>query len=177
MGASSHHRTHCTNLDRKEGSGRRAEGTPGSILVRFLASGRPAGSAIAWIQIASIQMTRRSRGETHVKFYDEKRMERIREAFEDEIEGWQGVASKEMMGCLCYFRGKKFFAFLVTDGVVLTKLTEHERGELAGAVASKPFTMAGKTVSTWAQIKVTRPSDLRPLLPYLRRSFDAASNR
>jgi hypothetical protein len=35
-----------------------------------------------------------------------------------------------MMGCLCYLRGKKMLAFLVTDGIVISNLSEEDQNQL-----------------------------------------------
>jgi hypothetical protein len=102
-------------------------------------------------------------------------MRAVQEALEKDVLAWPGVSWKEMMGCLCYFRGKKFFAFLVTDGLVVTKLSEADRKALAGRVDSKPFSMAARTSSSWIQVTVRGPADLKPVLPYLRKSYEAAS--
>ena len=87
---------------------------------------------------------------------------------------WPGVTRKEMMGCLCYFRGKKFFAFLVTNGIVITKLDKDSRSDLLGRPGSKPFEMAGRTASKWIQVRAGHPGEVRPLLPYVRKSYGAA---
>ncbi len=77
-----------------------------------------------------------------MKYYDEGKMRGIREALEKDIMKWPGVARKQMMGCLCYFRGKKFFALLVTKGIVIAKLTEDDRTNLSGQVELKLFEMS-----------------------------------
>jgi len=112
-----------------------------------------------------------------MKFYDEEQMQDIRKTLEGSIMKWPGVARREMMGCLCYFRGKKFFAFLITKGIVITKLAREDRAKLSEQAASKPFEMAGRTVSTWIQVPLRKPGDLKPVLSYVRRSYDAASGR
>jgi hypothetical protein len=101
-------------------------------------------------------------------------MRTFRKAFEGDVLAWPGVALKEMMGCLVYFRGKRFFAFLVTGGLVITKLPDAERAALAKRRDAKPFAMSGRTSSKWVQLSVARPADLKPLLPYLRTSYDAS---
>ncbi len=80
------------------------------------------------------------------------------------------------MGCLCYFRGKRFFAFLVTNGIVITKLSEEDRTELSKRPNTEPFKMAGKTAKSWIRIALTHPNDLRPILPHVRKSYLAASD-
>ena len=113
-----------------------------------------------------------SRGSS-MKFYDEEKTGEVRRALEGEILKWPGVTRKEMMGCLCYFRGRKFFAFLVTGAIVLTKLSEEARTELSGIVSVKPFEMSGRTAKTWLRVELRKPGDLRPILPYVRKSYEA----
>ncbi len=110
-----------------------------------------------------------------MKFYDEHKMAGIREQLEKSVLGWPGVSSKEMMGCLCYFRGSKFFAFLVTRGIVITKLPEDGRMVLMGRMKGEAFEMAGRTVKTWIRVPLSRPSDVRLVLPYVKKSYQAAS--
>jgi len=109
-----------------------------------------------------------------LKFYDDTSMGGIRERLEADVLAWPGVAAKEMMGCLVYFRGKKFFAFLVTGGLVITKLPDGERAALTKWPGAKPFEMSGRTSSKWVQLPLKTPADLRPLLPYVRKSYEAS---
>ncbi len=111
-----------------------------------------------------------------MKYYDEKRMAAIRETLERQILKWPGVTVKEMMGCLCYFYAKKFFAFLVTNGIVITKLSENDRKKLVKQVKSEAFEMAGKTVKTWLRIALRKPEDLPTILPFMKKSYEAASS-
>ncbi len=112
-----------------------------------------------------------------MKYYDEEKMRKVRKTVEAEILKWPGVASKEMMGCLCYFRGRKFFAFLITNGIVITKLANEDRTRLSEREGSKPFEMSGRTASSWIQLPLKKPRDLIPVLPYVRKSYEAASER
>ncbi len=109
-----------------------------------------------------------------MKFYDEEKMVKIRKALENEVLKWPGVTRKEMMGCLCYFRGRRFFAFLVTGAIVLTKLSEEDRTRLSGQVSTKPFEMSGRTSRTWVRVELGNPRDLRPILAYVKKSYEAA---
>ena len=109
-----------------------------------------------------------------MKYYDEEQMADIREALERQILGWPEVTTKEMMGCLSYFRAKKFFAFLVTNGIVITKLSDDDRKKLAKQVKSEAFEMAGKTVKTWIRIQLRKPADLQMILPFVKKSYEAS---
>lgn len=110
-----------------------------------------------------------------MKYYSDEKMRSLREAFEKEVLAWPRVARKEMMGCLVYFRGRKIFAFLVTEGIVLMKLSPADRDAVAKRPGAKPFEMAGQASSKMVQLPLGKVSDLRPLLPYIRTSYDAAT--
>ena len=108
-----------------------------------------------------------------MKYYDEKQMSQIRKALEDEVMKWPDVTSREMMGCLCYFRGKKFFAWLVTKGIVLPKLAEDDRRTLQDQFSTEPFVMGGKATRL-RKVVLQKPADLQHLRTYIRNSYDAA---
>ena len=110
-----------------------------------------------------------------MKFYDEEQMSDVREALEKVILRWPRVTAKQMMGCLCYFSEKKFFAFLVTRGIVLTKLAEKERTVLLEEVGGKAFEMSGRIAKTWIRIPLKEPRDVRLILPFVEASYKAAS--
>ncbi len=110
-----------------------------------------------------------------MKYYDEERMQDVRKTLEADVLKWPGVVSKEMMGCLCYFRGKKFFAFLITSGIVITKLAKGDQSKLSERPDSKRFEMSGRTASSRIQLHLKKPGDLRLLMPYIRKSYEAAS--
>ncbi len=109
-----------------------------------------------------------------MKYYDEEKTGKIREALEGEILKWPRVTGKAMMGCLCYFCGKSFFAFLVTGAIVLTKLSEEDRKRLSEQVGTKPFEMSGRTAKTWVRVELAKRRNLRTVLPYVLRSYEAA---
>ena len=98
----------------------------------------------------------------------------IRKVFEEKVLGWTGVSSKEMMGCLTYFCGTKFFALLVTNGVVITKLPQEAQARLPKGLKVEPFQMAGRTVKTWIRVALTKPEDVAPILPFVQESYRSA---
>jgi len=100
-----------------------------------------------------------------MKYYDDQQTGSLRKALEQEILGWPGVAAKPMMGCLCYFHGRKFFAFLVTGAVVITKLAEEDRAALSKKTGGVPFEMDGKTVKAWVRVPLRGPGDVNSVLP------------
>ena len=108
-----------------------------------------------------------------MKYYDEQQTGSVRKALEQEVLGWPGVAAKPMMGCLCYFHGRKFFAFLVTKAVVITKLGEEDRTALSTKTGGGPFEMEGKTVKAWVRVPLKGPGDVKSVLPFVRKSYEA----
>lgn len=109
-----------------------------------------------------------------MKYYDEVAMAKVRSAFEATVLPWRGVKPKAMMGCLCYFHGTRFFAFLMTDAVVITKLSEEARARASEKLGGKPFEMAGRVSTKWVQVPVKRPGDLTAILPFVKASYETA---
>src|SRR3989441_7893044 len=99
----------------------------------------------------------------------------IQKAFEAEVLKWKGVSSRPMMGCLCYFYNRKFIGFLVTDGIVLMKLSEKDQTSLKEKFGGKPFEMAGQTGRLWVT-PLKGPKDVRPVMPFVRKRYEEASS-
>src|SRR5207244_11483105 len=97
-----------------------------------------------------------------MKYFDEEKMADIREAFDSEVLKWKDVVSRPMMGCLCYLRKRKFVFFLVTDGIVIMKLSDKDQTVLKDKFGGKPFGMAGQTSRLWVTpLKSTRSEERR----------------
>jgi len=77
-----------------------------------------------------------------------------------------------MYGCPCYKYKEKLFAFLVTDGVVLTKASEQEKIKLSKEFKIKPFQAATRTMKGWPQIPVDETSDLEKIFPFIKNSYN-----
>jgi hypothetical protein len=110
-----------------------------------------------------------------MKYYDEEKMVEIRKAFEGVVLKWKGVSSRPMMGCLCYFYNRKFIGFLVTNGIVLMKLSEKDQTLLKEKFRGKPFEMAGQTSRLWVT-PLTGPRDLRSVMPFVKKRYDEVSS-
>jgi len=107
-----------------------------------------------------------------MKYFDTEKMGQIRDELEREILQWPGVSSREMMGCLCYLLGKNMIAFLVTDGIVISKLSEQEQKDLSKLSKKISFKMGGKSFRkpVW-ELKTL--DNLRTILPFLKKSYQA----
>ena len=108
-----------------------------------------------------------------MKYYDEEKMAGIRKTFEAEVLTWKGVTSRPMMGCLCYFYNRKFIGFLVTNGIVLMKLSEKDQKEVKEKFGGKPFEMAGQTGRLWVT-PLNGPKDVKSVMPFVRKRYEAA---
>ena len=110
-----------------------------------------------------------------MKYFDEEKMVGIRKIFDEEVLKWKGVVSRPMMGCLCYFYNRKFIGFLVTNGIVLMKLSEKDQTVLKEKFGGKPFEMAGQIGRLWVTpLKGTK--DVRSVLPFVRKRYDEVSS-
>src|SRR5437667_10626819 len=108
-----------------------------------------------------------------MKYFDEEKMADIREAFDSEVLKWKDVVSRPMMGCLCYLRKRKFVFFLVTDGIVIMKLSDKDQTVLKDKFGGKPFEMDGQTGRLWVTpLKSTK--DLKLVMPFVRKRYEEA---
>lgn len=109
-----------------------------------------------------------------MKYYSEEDMKDLRRVFEKEVLSWPEVSTKRMFGCPCYQADKKPFAFLVTDGLVITQLSDHDREALAGKHETGPFRAGKRTIKAWPRISVRSNTELAELVPYVRKSYENA---
>ncbi|UCG70976.1 MAG: hypothetical protein JSV09_08270 [Thermoplasmata archaeon] len=109
-----------------------------------------------------------------MKYYSEEETKDIRSAFEKEVLDWPEVSTKKMFGCPCYQADSKLFSFLVTKGVVITKLDEKERGAIDKKFPTEPFQAGKKTVQAWIRIPVENKTDLNKTMPFVKKSYKTA---
>jgi predicted DNA-binding protein (MmcQ/YjbR family) len=107
-----------------------------------------------------------------MKYYNEEKMQNLRLKIEKEVLSWPHVTTKKMYGCPCYKYKDKLFAFLVTDGVVLTKVSEQDKMKLSKEFSIKPFQAATRTMKGWPQIPVDEASDLDKIIPFIKNSYN-----
>ena len=109
-----------------------------------------------------------------MKYYSEEETKEIRLAFEEQVLSWQGVTKKKMFGCPCYKADERLFTFLVTKGVVITKLGENDRQAISRLYQTAPFQAGQKTVQNWIKISVECKSELEKIIPFVKKSYDNA---
>ena len=107
-----------------------------------------------------------------MQYYNEEKMQNLRLRLEKEILSWPNVTTKKMYGCPCYKYKEKLFAFMVTDGVVLTKTSDQDITKLLKEFSIKPFQAATRTMKGWPQIPVDETSDLNKIIPFIKNSYN-----
>jgi predicted DNA-binding protein (MmcQ/YjbR family) len=111
-----------------------------------------------------------------MQYYNEEKMKNFRIKLEQEILSWPNVTTKKMYGCPCYKNKEKLFAFLVTNGVVLTKASEQDKMKLSKEFSIKPFHAATRTMKNWPQIPIDEKSDLEKIIPFIKNSYNYSKN-
>jgi hypothetical protein len=106
--------------------------------------------------------------------HHEEQAKAMRRLLEQEILRWPQVTSKKMFGCPGYQAGDKLFAFLVSDGVVLTQLDEAEREALFRQYPATFFQAGEKIIRAWTRVFIDQEQEIKQLLPYLYKSYQSA---
>jgi hypothetical protein len=109
-----------------------------------------------------------------MKIYDEETMKELRESFEEEILQQPHVKSKRMFGCPSYTVKDKLFAFLVTDGLVLTNLPDSDREAALERPGAQPFEHNQRVVKRWVRLPVTSEKSLGDSMPLVMRSYETS---
>jgi hypothetical protein len=107
-----------------------------------------------------------------MQYYNEEKMQNIRLKIEKQVLSWPDVTTKKMYGCPCYKYKDKLFAFLVTDGVVLTKVSDQDKINLSKEFSIKPFQAATRTIKGWPQIPVGKASDFDKIISFIKNSYN-----
>lgn len=109
-----------------------------------------------------------------MKLYDEEMMKELRESFEEEILQQPHVKTKRMFGCPSYTVKDKLFAFLVTEGLVLTNLPDSDREAALERPGTQPFEHNQRVVRRWVRIPVTTEKILGDIMPLVLKSYETS---
>ena len=69
---------------------------------------------------------------------------------------------------------ERLFAFLVTKGVVITKLAENEKETVTGEFQTTPFQAGKRVVQNWIRIPIQNKLDIDKIIPFVRKSYNNA---
>ena len=109
-----------------------------------------------------------------MKYYVEEDTKELRSAFEEMVLQWPQVSTKKMFGCPCYQANGRLFAFLVTNGIVITKLDQADRGRLSRQYQASFFQAGKKIVRNWVRLSIRDKGDLDHIMPFARKSYESA---
>jgi TfoX/Sxy family transcriptional regulator of competence genes len=110
-------------------------------------------------------------------YYTESEGQALRELFEARVLQWPMVTTRRMFGCPAYLVDGKLFAFLVSQGVVITQIRIRDREALAGVVETEPFKAGEREIERWLQ--VTLEDDLAHfdrVMTMVKKSYDTVLN-
>ena len=79
-----------------------------------------------------------------------------------------------MFGCPCYQVNGKLFTFLVTNGIVMTQLSQADREALAYLPQTSFFRAGKKIAPKWLQVSIKNVRDLDGIMPFVRKSYESA---
>ena len=68
-------------------------------------------------------------------------------------------------------KGKMFAT--IREGLVLTRLSDEEREKLVKIHPVKPFKHGKRVLKKWVHMNIT-PEELEKVLPYIKKSYEAA---
>ncbi|MGZ7213181.1 MAG: hypothetical protein ACXVIC_03300 [Halobacteriota archaeon] len=106
-----------------------------------------------------------------MRYYDEQKMHDLRLEIEKKILTWPNVTTRKMYGCPCYKNKESLFAFLVTDGVVLTKASELDKKTPSKEFDATLFQAGKRTMKNWPQIRLDETTDLERMIPFTKNSY------
>jgi TfoX/Sxy family transcriptional regulator of competence genes len=109
-----------------------------------------------------------------MKYYSEETGKLLRLGFEEKVLRWPQVSTKKMFGCPSYQANGKLFAFLVTNGVVITQLGQADRERIGRQCQSSIFKGGKRVVQNWLRLPIEHTRDLGRIMPFVRRSYESA---
>lgn len=107
-------------------------------------------------------------------YYSEEATAGLRVRFEREVLRWPHVDARKMFGCPSYRAKGVLFAFLVTHGVVITRLARADREAVSRQCEAGPFRAGTKVVRAWLRLPVKSAEDLGRTLRWVKKSYRSA---
>jgi len=109
-----------------------------------------------------------------MKYYEESETAEIRELFEKEVMGWSRITQRSMFGCPTYLADGKLFAFLVTNGIVITQIRLKDREALSEVFETAPFKVGEREIERWFVVTITQPEKIKRIMRLVRKSYQFA---
>ncbi len=109
-----------------------------------------------------------------MKFYSEREMKSLRLELEKRVLQWPQVSTKKMFGCPCYQADRRIFVFLVTDGIVITQISQADRETLSRQHQTSFFQAGKKIIQSWLKVFIKNKAELDQIMPFIRKSYESA---
>jgi len=106
-------------------------------------------------------------------YYTEEAGRELREAFEQRTLHWPLVTVRRMFGCPAYLADGKLFAFLVSDGIVITQVRKHDRERLEATFSIAPFTAGEREIQRWVVVSLPDHTQLDRLMGLVKKSYES----
>jgi hypothetical protein len=110
-------------------------------------------------------------------YYVEDDARGLRQALEKEVLLWPQVLTRRMFGCPAYIADGRLFAFLVTEGVVITQLRRKDIETLAQDNQTEPFKAGERVITRWTKVFITDPAAVGRIMSFVRKSYQTAMER
>ena len=110
-------------------------------------------------------------------YYIEDDARTLQKAFEKEVLLWPQVTTRRMFGCPAYVADGRLFAFLVTEGVVITQLRQKDIETLSQDNETEPFQAGERTIERWTKVFITDPDAIGRIMGFVRKSYQTAMER
>lgn len=110
-------------------------------------------------------------------YYVEDDARALRQAFEKEVMLWPDVITRRMFGCPAYVADGRLFAFLVTDGIVITQLRHRDIEALAQDNQTEPFKAGERVIERWTKVFIADPAAIGRIMGFVRKSYQTAMER
>lgn len=106
-------------------------------------------------------------------YYVESQAKELRELFEAQILHWPKVTTRKMFGCPAYLADGKLFAFLVSEGVVITQIRTHDREALADIYETEVFKAGEREITRWLKVNIGEEyGRFDRVMTLVRKSYD-----
>lgn len=105
-------------------------------------------------------------------YYIESEANELREAFERTVLRWPQVTVRRMFGCPAYVADGKLFAFLVTDGVVITQIRQRDREIMEEAYETEPFKAGEREIVRWLKVTIDDLGRLERVMLMVKKSYE-----
>ena len=109
-----------------------------------------------------------------MNYYEESETVELRTAFEKVVMGWSRITKRTMFGCPAYLADGKLFAFLVTQGIVITQIRLRDRKAISEVFETESFKAGEREIERWLKVTIDKPVKIQRVMRLVRKSYHFA---